>query len=328
MTPGDLIRQPAPATDINLAPVRAVFAGRFEIERELGRGSIASVYAARDPQSDERVALKVLLPELSETMGAGRFRQEIAIGSALEHPFIVPIYRSGRADGFLYFSMPFLEGESLAQRLDRAGPLEIGEALRIVSQVAEALDFAHERGVVHRDIKPANLMLTPGAAIVMDFGIARLVGELGAERLTRAGLAMGSPLYMSPEQATGKHRLDGRADQYSLACVLYEMLAGHPPFYGVSTQTVLTRHARDPVPPLRSARADVAEPLEAVVIKALSKRPRDRFRTVSRFSQALEVAARGVWPRGVQRPGHSPGRRGATWALRAGRSLRSLWPAR
>jgi serine/threonine-protein kinase len=204
-----------------------------------------------------------------------------------------------------------------------------------VRQASEALGFAHERGIVHRDIKPANIMLTPGAAIVMDFGIARLVRELGAERLTKAGLAMGSPLYMSPEQATGKNRLDGRADQYSLACVLYEMLAGHPPFYGVSTQTVLTRHARDPVPPLRSVRADVAEPLEAVVIKALSKRPRDRFRTVSHFSQALEVAARGVWPRGVPRPRHSrdrPGLSGAhvaarwsDWALRTGKSLRSRW---
>ena len=274
------------------------FKGLFEIERELGQGGMAVVYLARDLEDNREVALKVLLPELASSVGGDRFLKEIEIGRKLSHTHILPLFRSGQAGELLFYTMQFAEGETLRARLDRERQLPIEDALDIARQVASALAYAHRQGVVHRDIKPENIMLGPGGAVVMDFGIARALDEAGGERLTRTGLSMGTPAYMSPEQADGRY-LDGRADQYSLACVLYEMLAGHPPFQGSTTQAILNRHARDPVPPLRSARSMVSEPIEFVVHKALSKVPADRFPSAAKFSDALDMAEQGVTPRGV-----------------------------
>ena len=287
------------------------FGGRFEIERELGQGGMAVVYLAYDLEEHRQVALKVLQPELSSSVGGDRFLKEIEIGRRLTHTHILPLYRSGHADGLLYYTMQFADGESLRERLDRERQLPIEDALDIAREVASALHYAHRQGVVHRDIKPENIMLCDGGAVVMDFGIARALDEAGGERLTKTGLSMGTPAYMSPEQADGKY-LDGRADQYSLACVLYEMLAGHAPFHGLSTQAVLSRHARDPVPPLSSARPTVSLPIETVIHKALSKVPADRFRSAQKFSDALDMAEQGVTPRGVTpldnraQPVHAP----------------------
>ncbi len=273
--------------------------GRFVIEREIGQGGMATVYLARDAKTGRRVALKVLFPELAATVTGERFLREIEYGARLAHPRIVPILDSGQADGFVYFAMPYVEGESLRQRLERERRLLVPEALEITRQVATALEHAHEQGLVHRDMKPANIMLSPEGAVVMDFGIARAVDEAGGDRLTEAGLAMGTPEYMAPEQADGRDAVDGRADLYGLACVLYEMLAGEPPFLGASAKTVLSRHARDPVPPLSSARPDVTGPVEAVLNRALAKVPADRFRSGGQLAQALEMAEQGVTPRGV-----------------------------
>ncbi|MFV1989087.1 MAG: serine/threonine-protein kinase, partial [Gemmatimonadota bacterium] len=274
------------------------FADRFEIERELGQGGMAVVYLAFDLEDNRQVALKVLLPELASSVGGDRFLKEIEIGRRLSHTHILPLYRSGQAGGLLYYTMQFAEGETLRQRMDRERQLPIEDSLDIAREVASALEYAHRQDVVHRDIKPENIMLTEGGAVVMDFGIARALDEAGAERLTKTGLSMGTPAYMSPEQADGNY-LDGRADQYSLACVLYELLAGHSPFQGTSTQAILSRHARDPVPPLSSARPTVSIPIETVIAKALSKVPADRFRTAAKFSEALDMAEQGVTPRGV-----------------------------
>jgi hypothetical protein len=279
--------------------LQRAFGARFEIERELGQGGMAVVYLAYDTAEDRQVALKVMLPELAAAVGAERFLKEIHIGTRLSHTHILPLFGSGQEDGLLYYTMQYVDGETLRDRLDREGQLPADEALDIACEVASALDYAHRQGVVHRDIKPENIMLSEGGAVVMDFGIARALDEAGGERLTRTGLSMGTPAYMAPEQADRADRLDGRADQYSLACVLYEMLAGHPPFQGSSAQAVLSRHARDPVPPLSSARPTVSLPVEAVIHTALAKVPADRFRTAAKFSDALDMAEQGVTPRGV-----------------------------
>ena len=281
--------------------------GRYRLSRELGSGGMSTVYAAWDEETGREVALKVLLPELSRTVGADRFAREIEIATNLRHPHILPVYGSGSAEEILYYTMPVVEGETLRDRLDREGQLAIEESLEIARQVSGALHYAHEQGVVHRDIKPENIMLSDGGAVVMDFGIARAVEEAGGDRLTETGLAMGTPAYMSPEQAEGSGRVDGRSDQYSLACVLYEMLAGHPPFQGRSSQIVLNRAAKDPVPPLSSARRTVPVPVEAVIERALSKVAADRFASAEGFGEALTLAERGVTPPGVT-PGHvTPG---------------------
>jgi len=278
--------------------VRASLAGRYTIERELGRGGMATVYLARDVKHDRPVALKVLRPELAAVLGAERFLREIRLTAQLQHPHILTLIDSGEADGFLYYVMPYVEGESLRQRLEREGQLPLDEALRITRAIASALDFAHARGVIHRDIKPENIMLHQGEPMVADFGIALAVSTAGRERLTETGLSLGTPAYMSPEQASAEPRLDGRSDQYSLASVLYEMLAGEPPYTGHTAQAIIAKRLAGPIPCLSTVRA-VPEAVEAAVTKALAKAAADRFYTAGELALALENA--GAQPRRLLR---------------------------
>jgi tetratricopeptide (TPR) repeat protein len=265
----------------------AALADRYRVERELGRGGMATVYLARDLRHDRPVALKVLRPELAASLGPERFLQEIRIAARLQHPHILPVHDSGEAAGRLWYTMPYVEGESLRQRIAREGQLPLDQAVRVAIQVLSALGYAHGHGVIHRDIKPENILLEGDEAVVADFGVARAITAAGEDRLTETGLALGTPAYMSPEQAAGSRELDGRSDLYALGCVLYEMLAGQPPFLGITVQQLLARHAMDPVPPLRTVRATVPEALEQSVRRALAKVPADRFRTAAEFTQAL-----------------------------------------
>src|SRR6267378_3667943 len=273
-----------------LPRLRAALADRYAIDRELGHGGTATVYLAHDLKHSRSVAIKVLRPELAAALGAERFLREIEIAARLTHPHILPLHDSGEAKGFLYYVMPFVDGESLRDRLKREPQLPVEEAVRIAREVATALSHAHNQDVVHRDIKPENILLSGGEAVVADFGIARAIVAAGAETLTDTGLAVGTPGYMSPEQATGAMQLDGRSDVYSLGCVLYEMLAGHPPFLGTTAQEVLARHSLDAVPPLRTIRPELPPALERAVLKALAKSPADRFATAAAFSEALTRA--------------------------------------
>src|SRR5881398_3244428 len=215
-----------------LARLQAALADRYTIERELGRGGMATVYLAQDRKHHRQVGIKVLKPELAAALGPERFLREIETAARLNHPHILPLHDSGEATGLLYYVMPYVEGETLRNRLDRAGQLPVAEAVQIVREVADALSHAHSHDVVHRDIKPENILLEAGHAVVADFGIARAITAAGGEQLTATGLAVGTPAYMSPEQAAGDSVLDGRSDVYALGCVLYEMLAGEPPFTG------------------------------------------------------------------------------------------------
>ncbi|HEY6224894.1 MAG TPA: serine/threonine-protein kinase, partial [Gemmatimonadales bacterium] len=267
--------------------MRASLAGRYTIERELGRGGMATVYLARDLKHDRPVALKVLRPELAAILGAERFLREIRIAARLQHPNILPLYDSGDAEGMLFYVMPYVEGESLRDRLERHGPLPLEDALRIAGDVAEALSYAHAHDVVHRDVKPENILLEGQRAVVADFGIARAVTAAGGDRLTDTGIAVGTPVYMSPEQASAEPRIDGRSDIYSLGCVVYEMLAGHPPFTGSTAQEVSARHSMDAVPRLRAARRALPDAVEAAVDKALAKAAADRFATAAQFTEAI-----------------------------------------
>jgi TolB-like protein/Flp pilus assembly protein TadD len=275
-----------------LERLQTALAERYRIERELGRGGMAVVYLAEDRKHGRRVALKVLRPELTPALGADRFHREIEIASRLQHPNILSLHDSGEAGGMLYYAMPYVEGESLRARLVREVQLNAAEAVRIASEVADALACAHAAGVLHRDIKPENILLTSGHAVVADFGIARALDAAGADRLTETGLALGTPHYMSPEQASGTRALDARSDIYALGCVLYEMLAGEPPFSGPTSQAILARHAVDPVPCLRTVRATVSPALEEAVGKALAKVPADRFAMALEFKEALTRASR------------------------------------
>jgi serine/threonine-protein kinase len=251
---------------------------------------MATVYLAQDLKHGRNVALKVLRPEVSNALGADRFLREIGIAGRLQHPRILSLHDSGEAGGTLYYAMPFVEGESLRARLARQVQLDVTEAVGIASQVADALIYAHAAGVLHRDIKPENILLSAGHAIVADFGIARALDTAGSERLTETGLALGTPSYMSPEQASGSHALDARSDLYALGCVLFEMLAGQPPFTGPTAQAIMARHAVDPVPSLHTVRSTVPAALQQVINKALAKVPADRFATVEQFQQALASA--------------------------------------
>ena len=270
--------------------LETALAGRYTIERELGRGGMATVYLARDLKHDRLVALKVLRPELAAVLGAERFLREIRVTGQLQHPHILTLIDSGVADGFLYYVMPYVEGESLRQRLEREGQLPLDEALRIARAIATALDFAHGRGVIHRDIKPENIMLHQGEPMVADFGIALAVSMAGRERLTETGLSLGTPAYMSPEQASAEPKVDGRSDQYSLACVLYEMLAGEPPYTGPTAQAIIAKRLTEPIPHLSTVR-QVPTAVEAAVTNALGKAPADRFATVGAFIAALTASA-------------------------------------
>ena len=266
----------------------APFAGRYTIERELGRGGMATVYRARDLRHDRAVALKVLHPELAASVGGERFAREIRLLAGLNHPHIVPLFDSGEHEGAVFYVVPCMSGQSVRTRLDHERQLPVEEALRITREVADALDYAHRSGVIHRDIKPENILLEEGHAIVADFGVARALKRAAGESRTTAGMAVGTPAYMSPEQATGEEELDGRTDQYSLACVLYEMLTGTPPFAGTTPRVTIARRFTETPPSLRGLRG-VPESVDRAMSRALSAIPADRFPTVRAFSDALDV---------------------------------------
>ena len=270
-----------------LERVRASLAGRYTIERELGRGGMATVYLARDVKHDRLVALKVLRPELAASLGVDRFLREIQVTAHLTHPNILPLLNSGRADEFLYYVTPYVEGESLRSRLNREKQLPVDEALRLATEVAGALDYAHRHQIVHRDVKPENILLEDGQAVVADFGIARAIHAAEGERLTETGLAVGTAAYMSPEQAAGERDVDGRSDMYSLGCVLYEMLAGEPPFTGPTAQAVLAKRLAEPVPHVRTLRDTVPDAVERALQRALARAPVDRFATAAQLASAL-----------------------------------------
>jgi serine/threonine-protein kinase len=278
-------------------------AGRYVVEESVGSGGMAVVYRAHDVRHERKVALKVLRSELSSTLGGERFLREIKVAARLQHPHILPLHDSGEAGGSLYFVMPLVEGETLRSRLTREGQLPVDEALRIASEVADALHYAHERDIVHRDVKPENIMLTSGHAMVMDFGIARAISNAGGMMLTEKGMAIGTPAYMSPEQATDTSRVDGRSDVYALGCVLYEMLTGIAPFTGPTPQVVLMRHSVEAPAPLRGMRPLVTPELEQVVLKAMSKSPADRYSTAREFGAAIRSISMGLAPRARPRRG-------------------------
>jgi eukaryotic-like serine/threonine-protein kinase len=265
---------------------------RYTVERELGRGGMAMVYLARDRKHDRPVAIKIMRPEVAADLGGERFLREIQILARFQHPNILALLDSGttsEAHPRPFYVMPYVEGESLRQRIVREGPLPVPEALRLVREVGEALHYAHGQGLIHRDVKPENVLLSQGHALVADFGIARAAGVAGGQQLTQPGVGMGTPAYMSPEQTEGDRAVDGRADQYSLACVLYELLAGQPPFTGPTVAAVLSRQLLDPVPPITTLRPGVPAPMRAAIERALAKVAADRFATVMDFLAALEV---------------------------------------
>jgi serine/threonine protein kinase/Flp pilus assembly protein TadD len=284
-----------------LARLEQALSDKYDIERELGRGGMATVYLAHDRKHDRAVALKVLHTELASAVGPDRFLREIKVVARLNHPHILPLHDSGEAGGFLYYVMPYVEGESLRSRLNRDHKLPLDEALRLARAVAGALDYAHRQKVVHRDIKPENIMLHEGEAMVMDFGIAKAVSVAsgGEATLTQTGMMVGTPAYVSPEQALGEGEIDGRSDQYSLACMLYEVLSGTRAFTGASAQAVLSKRFSDAVPSLRKIDPSVPEEIDSAVTKALSKDPRERFDTSGEFAKAL------IWPK-VSTPAEQP----------------------
>jgi serine/threonine protein kinase len=270
----------------------AALSDRYRIESELGQGGMATVYRAHDVRHDRKVAIKILHPELAAVLGPERFLTEMKVTANLQHPHILPLFDSGTADGQLYYVMPLVEGESLRDRLTRERQLPIDDALRLAMEVAGALDYAHRHNVVHRDIKPENILLHDGSALVADFGIALAVSNAGDKRLTQTGLSLGTPHYMSPEQATGDKVVDGRTDISSLGCVLFEMLTGEPPFSGPSTQAIVAKVLTEAAPGIRARRPTVPPALEAVVLKAVQKLPADRFATPQAFAQALRALTR------------------------------------
>jgi len=292
-----------PASDLT-----AILTDRYRIERQLGQGGMATVYLAHDLKLDREVALKVLRPELGAVLGTERFLAEVKITARLDHPHILTLIDSGSAGGLLYYVLPYVRGESLRDLLNREPQLGVEQALAITKQVGSALDYAHRKGVVHRDIKPENILLQEGEAMLADFGIALAVQESGGSRLTETGLSLGTPHYMSPEQATGDRNLDARSDLYSLASVLYEMLVGEPPMTGKTVQAVIAKLMTEPAMHVRTVRPGVTESVDVAVAKALSKVPADRFASVSDFMRALDAvpAQSGTVAAGVSMTGAAP----------------------
>src|SRR5215203_3157070 len=259
----------------------------YLIDRELGKGGMATVYLAQDSKHDRTVAIKVLHPELAASLGPDRFLREIKLAARLNHPHILPLFDSGETDGFVFYVMPYVEGESLRERLDRDQQLPIDEAIHHGRAIASALDYAHRNGIVHRDIKPENVMLYEGEAMVMDFGIAKAVSAAGTETLTQTGMMIGTPAYVSPEQAAGEANLDGKTDQYSLACVVYEMLTGERPFAGATPQAIMAKRFTEMPKPVRTIRSTIPESVEKAVTRAMSTDASGRYSTTSQFGQAL-----------------------------------------
>src|SRR5712671_6706162 len=284
------------------AELQAALADRYVIERELGSGGMATVYLARDLKHRRFVALKVLSPALAASLGADRFLREIELAARLQHPHIVTVFDSGDAGGILWYTMPYVEGETLRARLERERQLPLDVALRIASEAARALEFAHRHGVLHRDVKPENLLLTTdGSTMVADFGIARPWDAMGATGgLTQSGIVVGTPAYMSPEQAAGERALDARTDIYALGCVLYEMLAGELPYSGPNAQALLAKRLSEPAPSLRTTR-DLPIAVERTVARALARTPADRFASAAEFAHALQSVDAPVKPTGGRR---------------------------
>jgi serine/threonine-protein kinase len=282
--------------------LRSALSDRYRIEREVGSGGMATVYLATDLKHNRKVAVKALRPDLGEALEVQRFLREIDIAARLTHPHILPLHDSGEADGLLYFVMPFVEGESLQARLKREKQLPLDDAIQFAREIADALAYAHQQGVIHRDIKPANILLEAGHAVLADFGIAQAVAEVDDARLTGSGVALGTPAYMSPEQATGQGELDGRSDQYSLACVFYEMLVGQPPFTGPTEESVVRQHLTADPPDVTQLRPSVGPGLPEILRKALEKTPADRFPLVREFGAAL----RSVTPADITGPVSAP----------------------
>jgi len=279
-------------SDVQLIPESTVVGGRYRIEQEVGRGGMAVVYRAHDTRHDRPVALKVLHPEIAAALGTTRFFQEIRLAARLNHPHIITLHDSGEVDGTLYYVMPFIDGPNLRARLDRQGRLPADEAVDLAQQIASALDYAHRLGVVHRDIKPENVMLYEGEALVADFGIAKAVSVAGGANLTNTGFAIGTPAYMSPEQAAGETELDGRSDEYSLACVLYEMLTGEPPFTASTAQALIAKRFTDTPRSVSAIVPAIPEYVAQAVRRALSRDANDRFATAADFATALEPRQR------------------------------------
>jgi tetratricopeptide (TPR) repeat protein len=304
----------------SLDRLKDALADRYSVERELGSGGMATVYLAEDLKHRRKVAVKVLKPELSAALGPERFLREIEILAGLDHPHILPLYDSGEAEGYLYYVMPYVEGESLRDRLDREKQLPIDDAAQIALEVADALSHAHSHGVIHRDIKPENVMLAGGHARVADFGIARAITAAGGGRLTETGMAIGTPAYMSPEQASADSDLDGRSDLYSLGCVLYEMLAGEPPFTGPTVESVVRQHLTSEPPPITTLRPAVPAEIATTLMRVLAKTPADRFSPAAQFAEALRRSSGVTAPQATAAPATSavwsqPIRAAASFAL-------------
>src|SRR5687767_13652534 len=271
-----------------LVSLQTALSHRYRVERQIGVGGMATVYLARDLRHDRNVALKLLKPELGAVLGVERFLSEIRVTANLQHPHLLPLFDSGEADGLLFYVMPFVEGETLRGRLDREKQLPVNEAIRITVAVAGALDYAHRHNVVHRDLKPENILLQDGQPVVSDFGIALAVTNAGGTRVTQTGLSLGTPAYMSPEQATGDRLIDARSDIYSLAAVLYEMLTGQPPHTGATAQAIIARVLTDRARSVRATRDTVPENVDAALQRGLAKLPADRFTTPKEFAEALQ----------------------------------------
>ncbi len=285
---------------VEVSKVKKALASRYKVERVLGEGGMATVYLAQDLKYHRSVAVKVMRPELASTLGADRFLREVEIAARLTHPHILPMYESGEAEGLLYYVMPYVEGETLRDRIHRETQLPVEEALKIAREVSEALAYAHGRGIIHRDIKPANILLGGGHAMVADFGIARAISNTATETLTQTGLAVGTPHYMAPEQAMGDKEVDARADIYAVGALLYEMIAGEPPFTGPTARAIVTRSMTENPRSLTSSRADLVPDVDRVALKALAKSPADRYPTATALAaaldQALEVTHSGARP--------------------------------
>ena len=271
----------------DLSRLTAALADRYRIERELGQGGMATVYLAHDIKHARRVALKVLKPELAAVIGAERFLVEIKTTASLQHPHILSLFDSGSADGFLYYVMPFIDGETLRAKLDRETQLGVAEAVKIATDVADALHYAHTNGVIHRDIKPENILLANGRPMVADFGIALALSAAAGGRMTETGLSLGTPHYMSPEQATAEKDISARSDVYSLASVLYEMLAGQPPHLGGSAQQIIMKILAEPAQPVTMHRKAVPPNVAAAIAQSLEKLPADRLESAAAFARAL-----------------------------------------